>query len=128
MNRLHEQLCQYTFAEWGRTVGAIAPTIHEIDRNATLIWFAFWPLDLYLSLALAPDPAAQARNLRLMGRWRLADQIDESHRFLFAHRYWPQVKTVLASDRDWPAELPALIGAVADAASRTARTDREMLL
>jgi ferredoxin len=83
---------------------------------------------LYLTLASAHDPAARARTLGLMGRWRLAEQIDESHRFLFAHRYWPQVKTVLASDREWPDALPALIGAVADAASRTARTDREMLL
>ena len=31
-------------------VDVITPTIHEIDRNATRIWFAFWPLDLHLAL------------------------------------------------------------------------------
>lgn len=128
MRRLYEQLCGYGPADWTRTVDAVAPTIHEIDRNATRIWFAFWPLDLYLAAASTQDPAVQARKLGLMGRWRLADQIDESHRFLFAHRYWPQVKSVLAADREWPQELPALIKAVADAASRTSRTDAEMLL
>ena len=128
MKRLYEQLCQYDAGEWARAVDAIAPTIHEIDRNATRIWFAFWPLDLYLSLAAAPDPGVLARKLGLMGRWRLADQIDESHRFLYAHRYWPQIKTAMAANRAWPDGLPAVMGAVADAGARTARTDREMLL
>src|SRR5947208_1412332 len=128
MHRLSEQLCRYDAGEWSRAVDAIAPTIHEIDRTATRIWFAFWPLDLYLLLVSAADPAVMARKLGLMGRWRLADQVDESHRFLYAHRYWPQVKTAMAADRDWPESLPELIGAVADAGARTARTDREMLL
>lgn len=107
---------------------AIAPRIHDIDRNATRIWFGFWPLDLSIALASADDSDALARKLGLMGRWRLADHIDASHRFLFAHRYWPQVKTIIASPREWPQELRAVVEAVADAAARTARVDPEMLL
>ena len=128
MKRLYEQLCGYDSAQWGRALEAIAPTIHEIDRNASRIWFAFWPLDLFLVLESAKDQAAVARKLGLMGRWRLADQVDESHRFLFAHRYWPQVKTVLGTDREWPGDLRAVIVAVADASARTSRVDPEKLL
>ena len=128
MTRLYDQLRQYDSAAWSRALDEIIPAIHEIDRNATRIWFAFWPLDLYVALESAEQPVALARKLGLMGRWRLADQIDDSHRFLFSHRYWPQVKAVLMSDRDWPGDLKALITIVADAAARTARADREMLL
>ena len=128
MKRLHTDLCQYDSAAWRRALDAVLPVMHEIDRTATRIWFAFYPLDLYLALESAADPAQQARKFGLMGRWRLADQVDESHRFLFAHRYWPQVKAVLAADREWPADLSGTMRAVAEAASRTARADPEMLL
>jgi len=128
MHRLYDQLCRFTRADWDRAVNAIAPEIHEIDRNATRIWFAFWPLELHVALAQAPDPAALARKLGLMGRYRLADQVDESHRFLFAHRFWPQVRTAMAGDRDWPADLDAMMRTLAGAAARTARVDPEMLL
>jgi hypothetical protein len=33
-------------AEWARTRQALLPSIHEIDRNATHIWFHFFPLGL----------------------------------------------------------------------------------
>jgi hypothetical protein len=36
-----------------------------------------------------------------MGRWRLADQIDASHRFLYAHRFWPQVKHAIQSTEEF---------------------------
>jgi ferredoxin len=63
-----------------------------------------------------------------MGRWRLSDQIDESHRFLYSHRYWPQVKSAV-NNGDLPLTDPVpLVTAVADAAARTARVDREFLL
>ena len=128
MHRLHAQLCRYDSEDWQRALEAISPDIHEIDRNATRIWFTFWPLDLFLALEAAEDLVVLARKLGLMGRWRLADQVDESHRFFFAHRYWPQVKNVVAADRQWPEELAGIITAVAGAAARTARTDPEVLL
>jgi ferredoxin len=128
MKDLYARLCRFEPADWERALEAIAPHILHIDRNATRIWFAFWPLDLSLALASSDDPQALSRKLGLMGRWRLSEQIDESHRFLYAHRYWPQVKNAIASDREWPTELPAIVEAVADAAARITRTDREMLL
>jgi ferredoxin len=128
MRRLYEQLCRFEVADWDAALDALTPNINAIDRNATRIWFAFWPLDLALQLAEAPDPSHLARKLGLMGRWRLSDQIDESHRFLYAHRYWPQVKNAIAADREWPGGLVAIVEAVAAAAARTTRTDAEMLL
>lgn len=136
MDVLHEHLCRYDSAAWRRALDALTPDIHETDREATRIWFAFYPLELHLALERAEDPAALARTLGLMGRWRLADGIDSSHRFLFGHRYWPQVKlavTGLTRSGDIGAamqddNLVSLIGAVADAAGRTARVDRELLL
>jgi ferredoxin len=128
MHRLYAQLCRFSSDEWERALDALSPSINEIDRNATRIWFAFWPLNLSLALAKAPDPAMLARKLGLMGRWKLAEQVDESHRFLYAHRYWPQIKNAIQSDRDWPADLRAIVEAVSDAAARITRTDREMLL
>jgi ferredoxin len=128
MRPLYEQLCRHDAAAWQRALDAIVPETPEIDRNATRIWFAFWPLDLFRALEQSDDPVALARKLGLMGRWRLSEQIDESHRFLYAHRYWPQVKNAVAADREWPDDLEAAVKAVADGAARMARTDREVLL
>jgi ferredoxin len=126
---LYQTLRTYDSLAWRKAVDSVALQIHPIDRDATRIWFAFYPLDLFLDLESADDPALRARALGLMGRWRLADQIDASHRFLFAHRYWPQTKTaVQALDPIPTGGLPAIIVAVADAAARTSRVDRELLL
>ena len=128
MNALHAQLSRYDSAQWRRAVDTLSAEIHAIDREATRIWFAFFPLELHLALAGAADQAALAGKLGLMGRWNLADQVDESHRFLYAHRYWPQVKMAIQSyDAETP-ELAPLISAIAEAAARTARVDREFLL
>jgi len=121
--------------DWQRAVDALIPSIHPIDQNATRIWFAFFPLKLHLALeaARAEGPereAAVIQTLRLMGRWRLADQVDSSHTFLFAHRYWPQVKSAIGAFDQPIADATPLADvtrAVADAAARTARVDPEML-
>lgn len=128
MNRLYEHLRRFNCGDWRHAIETLAAEIHEIDRNATRIWLAFYPLDLHEALESAADPASLAASLRLMGRWRLADHIDSSHRFLFAHRYWPQVKAAVSSLDQWPAELAGLIVQAAEASCRTARVDRERLI
>lgn len=129
LTALERHLATFSPAAWRHAVEVLSPSIHEIDRDATRIWFAFFPLELHLAAAEADDLTVFERRHVLMGRWRLVDQIDESHRFLFAHRYWPQVKSAIESHAG-PAETgpAALITAVADAAARTARVDRELLL
>jgi ferredoxin len=128
MQFLYERLCRYDAGAWQRAIDLLAGEIHPIDRNATNIWFAFYPLDLFLALEASDDQPALVRRMGLMGNWRLADQIDTSHRFFYAHRYWPQIKHAIqntAEVRD--DDLAALINRVADGASRTARVDRERL-
>jgi ferredoxin len=129
MSALYAHLLGYDSAAWRRAVDLLSAEIHVIDRNATRIWFAFYPLALHLALSTSTDEAATTRKLGLMGKWKLADQIDTSHRFFFAHRYWPQVKSAVQSaTAPFPSDLAALASGIAEAAGRTARMDREFLL
>ena len=129
MSDLYAHLSSFGSHDWQGAVDTLSAEIHPIDRNATEIWFAFYPLDLHLALADAPDPAAMVRTLGLMGNWRLADHVDTSHRFFYAHRYWPQIKhAVEHASAPFPSSLAALVTSLSDAAARTARVDREFLL
>jgi ferredoxin len=107
-------LRQHDEAAWARAVQSLLPEIHEVDRNATRIWFHFFPLALAEAIADIPDRLELERTLRLDGAYRLADQIDTSHWFLYGHRHWPQVKAAIlkrSASGTAPAslELPALI-------------------
>jgi ferredoxin len=77
---------------WHEAINALLPSIHEVDKTATQIWFAFYPLALFRALESAEAPELLARRLLLQGKYLLRDQIDSSHRFLYGHRYWPEVK------------------------------------
>lgn len=89
-------LNQYDDEKWWQTVQTLLPAIHEVDRRATQIWFAFFPLALHRALEQADDPEALAKQLQLKGKYRLAEQIDSSHTFLYGHRYWREVKAAVA--------------------------------
>jgi ferredoxin len=129
MTDLDSHLSQYDVGAWRRAFDRLAAESHRIDREATLIWFAFFPLELHLTLSEAVDKDATARRLGLMGTWQLASQIDRSHRFFYSHRYWPQVKlAVQNAEPPFPDELVDLAGAIAVAAARRARVDREFLI
>ena len=80
---------------WSGTLTTLLRSIHEVDRNATQIWFAFYPLSLFQALEQAADPETLAQRLLLQGKYYLKDQIDSSHTFLYGHRYWPEVKTAV---------------------------------
>ncbi|HYP00533.1 MAG TPA: hypothetical protein VER76_10125 [Pyrinomonadaceae bacterium] len=83
---------QHDETAWARALENLLPAIHEVDRNATSIWFAFFPLALARAFRQADDPEKLAQQLLMQGRYRLAEQIDSSHAFLYGHRYWPEVK------------------------------------
>lgn len=129
MSDLYAHLLGYRPDDWRRALDTLFAEIHPIDRNATRIWFAFYPLELHVAFESATDPAATVRKLGLMGKWRLADQVDASHRFFFAHRYWPQVKmAVEAAAAPLPQDLSAVVVGIAEAAARRARLDRDFLI
>lgn len=94
-NPLEAYLSQHGEEAWAAALTTLLRSIHEVDRNATQIWFAFYPLSLFQAFEEAADPSELERQLLIKGNHRLKDQIDSSHKFLFGHRYWPQVKSAV---------------------------------
>ena len=81
---------------WLSAVHKLGPSIHEVDRDATQIWFYFWPLWLRGMLQEAEGNKKLLEELEIKGDPDLARQIDSSHVFVYGHRYWPQVKVAVA--------------------------------
>ncbi len=92
---LETYLGQHGEEAWAATLTTLLRSIHEVDKNATQIWFAFYPLSLFSAFQKTDDPEELARQLLLKGQYHLKDQIDASHKFLYGHRYWPQVKSAV---------------------------------
>ncbi len=90
-------LRQHDEESWAAALATILRTVHEVDKNATQIWFSFYPLALCRALENAPDPERLTAQLLMQGNYQLKDQIDSSHTFLYGHRYWPQVKKAVES-------------------------------
>jgi len=82
----------YDEAAWSKTIAGLLPFVHEVDRAAVQVWFAFYPLALARALREAEDAAELARRLQLQGKYELRDGVDSSHEFLYGHRFWPEVK------------------------------------
>jgi ferredoxin len=114
-------LRQHDDHAWHRAIDRIAASIHPVDRNATRIWFHLFPLALQEAMA-RPEAADLARRMTLAGRWRLEEQIETSHHFLFGHAYWPQARAaVLAYAAGAPGSLD--LGAqIHEVARQTAQT------
>ena len=72
---LYAQLCQFDAAAWRRAVDTLSASVHPIDRNAVRIWFAFYPLDLFLALERAEDGAIE---------WVSDAKIESYHTLWFA--------------------------------------------
>lgn len=89
---LEQFLSRQNEEAWAATLTTLLRLIHEVDKNATQIWFAFYPLSLFTALQQAEDKDELAKQLLMQGRYELKDQIDSSHTFLYGHRFWPQVK------------------------------------
>jgi ferredoxin len=123
-------LNQHDEESWSAALTALLRSIHEVDRNATQIWFSFYPLGLFLALQQAEDPQKLAQQLLLQGDYRLSDQIDSSHTFLYGHRFWPEVKreTVKhAREFSGQTSLSDQISAVAQQVARAAKVDQSLV-
>lgn len=88
-------LAKHDEEAWSATLTTLLRSIHEVDQNATQIWFAFSPLALFQALARAEDPERLRQQLLIQGTFYLRDQIDSSHTFLYGHRFWPEVKSAV---------------------------------
>jgi len=115
-------LDQQTDESWSQIIIELLPSIHEVDRTATQIWFHFYPLALLHALEQAEDPARLAAQLLLQGNYYLKDQIDSSHTFLYGHRFWPEVKAAVSArvESDAETESADLVGEIQKIATRVA--------
>jgi ferredoxin len=115
---------------WSGALTTLLRSIHEVDRNATQIWFSFYPLSLFLALQQAADPDKLAQQLLIQGNYRLRDQIDSSHTFLYGHRYWPEVKRETEKYArefvDRGSSLSDQILSVAQQAAKAAKVDQSL--
>ena len=82
---------------WAEALAGILPGIHPADRQATRIWFAFWPLKLRQALDGSADPEQVFKQFQLDGKPRLEEQIDASVAYLFGSTWWPEVKQAVAA-------------------------------
>lgn len=118
---------------WSATLTTLLRSIHEVDRNATQIWFAFYPLSLFRALKTSDDAETLAARLLLQGKYYLRDQIDSSHTFLYGHRFWPAVreavqthaKSFAAGDKR---SLADQIIAVAQDVGRSTKVDQSLVV
>ena len=95
LTALQQYLDQHDDHAWHRTAGLLEAETHEIDRTALRIWLSFFPITLARLLGQPHDPSELERRLQLRGQYRLADQPDTSHAFLYGHRFWPDVKRAI---------------------------------
>lgn len=93
-------LAEHDEEAWSAALATLLRSIHEVDRNATRIWFAFYPLQLFCALEQAEDREKLAQQLLLQGDYELKTRIDSSHSFLYGHRFWPEVKRAVAQQAD----------------------------
>jgi ferredoxin len=132
MTSFENYLKQHDEEAWSGTLTTLLRSIHEVDRNATQIWFSFYPLSLFEVLERAEDPAKLEQQLLLQGNYRLRDQIDSSHAFLYGHRYWPEVKRETQKHarefRDETASLSDQILAVAQKVAAQARIEQSLVV
>ena len=113
---------------WIDALDELSSSIHEVDRNGTRIWFAFWPLELGEALASGESVDEMAQVMDLEGDYPIAEQADASVSFLYGAHYWPTVKkTVLAFDGD-TASLASTIRAVADDVAKAESVDASIVL
>jgi len=114
---------------WARALDELSPGIHPVDRVATRVWFRFFPLRLAEAVAGTTDLAVLERTLRLEGRYRLADQVDSSHWFLYGHRYWDAVTALMAStDVGGAVPIVSVVRELASQAADAVRADVSLLV
>ena len=131
MTEFENYLNQQDEEAWSATLTALLRSIHEVDRNATQIWFSFYPLSLFQALEQAADPEQLAQQLLMQGNYRLKDQIDSSHTFLYGHRFWAEVKTSVqnyARQFKSAGTLSDEILSVAQSVAKQAKVDQSLVI
>jgi len=117
---------------WAATLTTLLRVIHDVDKAATQIWFAFFPLGLFKALEESEAVDQLAQRLLLQGKFHLSDQIDSSHMFLYGHRFWPAVKHAIAehagSGADYSEKLADQILIVARKVAQELKVDESLVV
>lgn len=113
---------------WLDALGELGPSMHKVDRDATLIWFAFWPLDLKEALESPEGAEEMARAMDLEGEWRLEEQIDAAVAFLYGARYWAPVKKAVSGYDGEGASLAETIRTIANSVAEAEKVDVALVL
>lgn len=124
-----EAVESHTEADWLAAIAKLLPEIHEVDRNALQIWFRFYPLDLVRYLESAENVEEAMKGINLQGDFGVLDKIDTSHRFLYGHRYWPQVKQAITARAENAAafiDIAAEIKGIAAEVAKTSKADQSL--
>jgi ferredoxin len=115
--------------DWLRALEELLPSMHVVDREASRIWFAFWPLELRKALSESPDPKEIARLMDLEGNWRLEEQVDSAVSFLYGAHYWVRVKSAVLAEADATSgSLAATIRSIAHKVASAERVDPSLVL
>ena len=130
--KFEKQLDQFSENQWLETIDGIKSEIHEVDRNATKVWFHFYPLSLFRYLQRAEDLKATLHGFAMQGDYELKTQIDSSHKFLWGHKLWANVKEAIIKrvdsfDED-KLDLAKEIKTIAQSASDSAKQDASLLI
>ncbi len=131
-NKFEIFLNKFSEQDWLKTIEQLIPSIHEVDRNATQIWFRFYPLSLHRFLQNAENRDEAIQKFVMQGNYELKNQIDSSHRFLYGHRFWKEIKEAIVKHaenfQNEAADLAGEIRAVAKSAAITAKTSEDLIL
>lgn len=126
-----ESVEKFSESQWLAAVEALAGEVHEVDRVAVQIWFRFNPLDLVHYLESADDVQKALQGIALQGDFGIVDKVDTSHKFLYGHRYWPVVKSIVqqrADSGEAVTDLGAEIRSIAKAVATDAKTKESLTL
>ena len=127
-NNFENYLRKFSETEWLAALERLLPAIHAVDRNAVQIWFRFYPLELFRFLEAAEDRAKAIQKFVMQGDFELKNQIDTSHKFLYGHRFWKDVKTAIETTAaNFPNETADLSKTIEDVASAV-KADKALTL
>src|SRR5688572_27873446 len=124
-------LKQHDEEAWSAALTTLCSSIDEVDRNATQIWFSFYPLSLFQALEQSEYPETLVQRLLMQGNYRLKDQIDAAHTFLYGHRYWPEVKIAVqkhAREFSGTASLSDQVLSVAQQVAKELKADPSLVI
>lgn len=124
-----EKLESHSENYWLAALESLLPSTHEVDRNAVQVWFRFYPLDVVRYLESAEDVETAMKGINLEGDFGLLDKIDTSHKFLYGHRFWPQVKQAVQARADSAtafSDLRSEISNIARAVAKEAKADEKL--